>query len=153
MTFDRNLLPDPQSYFESEGLTLSKKGAWRTTRCEFHGGSDSMRIKMATGAWCCMACGAKGGDVLAYHMQAHDTDFISAAKALGAWVEDGRPHQHHRPKPLPAADALSVLALETMVVALIGADMCRGIVPTEADKDRLLKATGRIQQISGIYQK
>jgi hypothetical protein len=32
-----------------------------------------------------MACGARGGDVLAFHMQRYELRFIDAAKALGAW--------------------------------------------------------------------
>ena len=32
-----------------------------------------------------MTCGAKGGDVLAFHMQRHGLRFIEAARALGAW--------------------------------------------------------------------
>ena len=70
--FDRSQLPDPANYFKSEGLRL--KGArhanWKTTECRFHGGSDSMRVNVATGAFRCMNCQASGGDVLAYHMQA-----------------------------------------------------------------------------------
>jgi len=31
-------------------------------------------------------------------------------------------------------------------------DMCKGILPTEATKDRLLQATGRINKIAGTYQ-
>ncbi len=92
MSFDRNLLPDPTSYFESEGLKLAgpRSAKWKTTRCEFHGG-NSMRINVASGWWRCMNCDEHGGDVLAYHMQAHGLEFIEAAKALGAWVDDGKP--------------------------------------------------------------
>ena len=67
--FKRELLPDPVSLFEAEGLTLSGRGVWRTTRCDFHGGSDSMRVKTSNGAWRCMACDAKGGDVVDFVMQ------------------------------------------------------------------------------------
>lgn len=152
MTFDRNQLPDPVSYFESEGLVLSKKGKWRTTSCTFHGGSDSMRIRADSGSWLCMACGARGGDVLAYHRAAHGMGFVESVKALGAWVEDGKPHHEQKPKPLPAVDALSVLALESMICAIEGARMAAGIPPDEATKDRLLIAAGRINQIRGFYQ-
>ena len=58
--FDRSQLPDPANYFKSEGLRL--KGArhanWKTTECRFHGGSDSMRVNVATGAFRCMNCQA-----------------------------------------------------------------------------------------------
>jgi len=32
-----------------------------------------------------MACGVRGGDVLAFHMQRHEMRFADAAKSLGAW--------------------------------------------------------------------
>jgi len=152
MSFDRTRLLDTLAYFQSEGLKLTPRGKWRTAPCEFHGGSDSLRIRVDTGAWICMSCGAKGGDIVAYHAATHGLDFVTTCKALGAWVEDEKPHQHHRPKPLPAADALAVLALETMIVSMIASDMCRGLPIDEETKTRLLQATGRIQQIQGAYQ-
>ncbi|MFY8042310.1 MAG: hypothetical protein ACOVOD_05230, partial [Rhodoferax sp.] len=69
--FVRDHLPDPVTYFEAEGLTLEGRGPWRTTECRFHGGSDSMRINTVSGSWVCMACNAKGGDVLAHCMAEH----------------------------------------------------------------------------------
>ena len=51
MPFDRRNLPDPISYYESEGLKLTSRGKWRTTACQFHGGSDSMRINADSGAF------------------------------------------------------------------------------------------------------
>jgi len=32
-----------------------------------------------------MACGAHGGDVLAFHRLKYKQSFVDAAKALGAW--------------------------------------------------------------------
>ncbi|WP_342616969.1 CHC2 zinc finger domain-containing protein [Rhodoferax sp. GW822-FHT02A01] len=151
MTFVREQLPEPLSYFESEGLVLTSRGKWRTTSCSFHGGSDSMRIRGDTGAWCCMSCGEKGGDVLAYHMAFHGMDFIDAAKALGAWVEDGKPQIPHKPKPLPAGDALHLLAFEAHLVAVAAGNVGNGVVLTQEDLDRVLLAAGRINQIREIY--
>ena len=93
MPFDRTLLPDPVTYFENQGLTLKgpRSAKWKTTVCNFHGGSDSMRVNVATGAWVCMSCGEKGGDVLAYEIKDGGREFVDAAKALGCWVDDGRP--------------------------------------------------------------
>jgi hypothetical protein len=34
-----------------------------------------------------MACGAKGRDVLAYHMKRHGLSFKQAAQQLGAWEQ------------------------------------------------------------------
>ena len=33
MSFDRAQLPEPQAYFEGEGLKLSARGKWRTSAC------------------------------------------------------------------------------------------------------------------------
>ncbi len=111
MSFDRTRLPDPTDYYTgTAGLVFrERKGKWRTTACNFHGGRDSMRINTSTGAFCCMAgCGARGGDVLAYHQAEHGQDFTTAAKELGAWIDDGKPAPS-RPTPLPARDALALL--------------------------------------------
>ena len=66
MIFVKENLPDPVTYFENEGLKLTGRGPWRNTSCVFHGGRDSMQIKIESGGFCCMNCGVKGGDVLAY---------------------------------------------------------------------------------------
>ena len=82
MPFDRTLLPDPITYFENQGLTLKghRSAKWKTTTCNFHGGSDSMRINVATGAWVCMSCSEKGGDVLAYEMALTGADFFRRSR-------------------------------------------------------------------------
>lgn len=145
MPFDRNALPEPLGYFEAQGLQFrERKGKWRTTRCDFHQGTDSMRVNVSTGAWCCMACNAHGGDVLAFQMAAHGQTFIEAAKALGAWIEDGKPHQHRRPKALPAHEALELIERESRLVALEAARLARGRAVTAETKNRLLQAAAAI---------
>lgn len=154
MTFEREKLPDPANYYEAQGLTLqgAHKAAWKTTRCEFHGGSDSMRINLHTGAFVCMAgCGAKGGDVLAYERAVHGIGFVEAAKRLGAWSGGSALQQHIRPTALTARDGLSVLADETELLALEGSRMGVGIVPSAADLDRIQKAAARIRHIREIF--
>lgn len=152
MSFDRAQLPEPQAYFEGEGLKLSSRGKWRTSACSFHGGSDSMRINMATGAWVCMSCGAKGGDVLSYHMQAHGQEFIEAAKALGAWVDDGKPETRQKPAPLPPRAALEVLSFEAMLAAVAAGNLAHGVALTAKDRARLLIAANRINKLAEVYQ-
>lgn len=88
--FRKDLIPDPVAYCQAEGLKLAGAGAWRTTECRLHGGSDSMRINLSTGGWKCMACHAHGGDMLALHQALHGLGFVEAAKDLGAYIEDGR---------------------------------------------------------------
>lgn len=152
MSFDRNHLPDPVSYYEAEGLKLDGRGKWRTTSCNFHGGSDSMRINSTTGTWVCMAgCGARGGDVLAYHMAAHGLDFINAAKDLGAWVDDGKPSKQQRPKPLPATEAIRVLAFESNLTAIAAGNIAHGVQLSDKDRARLMVAAGRIQHVAEVF--
>lgn len=151
MSFDRSRLPDPLGYYEAQGLKLTPRGKWRTAPCVFHGGSDAMRINSETGAFVCMAgCGARGGDVVAYHMAAQGLDFVSAAKALGAWVEDGKPSRS-RPTPLPARDALEVLTFESFLVASIASQIGQGLILSDDDRKRVIAATGRIQKIAEVF--
>ena len=152
MTFDRRNLPDPVSYYESEGLKLTSRGKWRTTACQFHGGSDSMRINADSGAFACMAgCGARGGDVLAYHMAQHGLEFVEAAKALGAWIDDGRPATQHKPSPLSPRQALEVLAVEANLVAIAAANVAHGVVLSQVDLSRVLTASGRITRLVEVF--
>ena len=149
--FLRENLPDPVSYFESEGLKLQGKGKWRTTSCSFHGGSDSMRINTATGAWVCMSCNAKGGDVLAHFIAEHGVDFVTAAKALRAWDDNGGPDKPHRPKPLPASQAIQVLAFESTLTAVAAGNIAHGVLLTDTDRARLRVAAKRINTISEAF--
>jgi ribosomal protein L40E len=153
MTFEREKLPDPVNYYESQGLNLigSHHSPWKTTECRFHGGSDSMRIKVSTGAFVCMACGARGGDVLAYEMAMHGISFVEAAKQLGAWSGDARVERQSRPTPLSARDALSVLAGEATLIALEGTRIGKGTEPSAADLERVRTAAGRINHVRGIF--
>ena len=151
MGFDRTLLPDPATFYETAGLRLDGRGKWRTTSCVFHAGSDSMRINMQTGAFVCMAgCGARGGDVLAYHMALTGAEFVDAAKSLGAWVEDGKPSSI-KPTPLPPRAALAVLASESTLVAVAASNVAHGVRLTEKDRSRVLLAAGRINRIAEVF--
>ena len=149
--FIKSQLPEPVAYFESEGLTLQGRGKWRTTACRFHGGSDSMRINITSGAWVCMSCAAKGGDVLAHHMAEHGLDFINAAKALGAWHDDGKPSKPQRPKPIPATAAIQVLAFESNLAAVAAGNLAHGVKLTDNDRARLLVAARRIQHVAEVF--
>ena len=84
--FRRDRLPNPADYFTAQKLTLAGHGAWRSTLCPFHDDhTPSLRVRLDTGAFRCMVCGAHGGDVLAFHRLRTGLPFIEAAKALGAW--------------------------------------------------------------------
>lgn len=152
MPLIRERLPDPQAYYEGQHLVLAGKGAWRTTRCVFHGGSDSMRVNMRSGGFCCMAgCGARGGDVLAYHMAAQGLGFVEAAKDLQAWEDracDLAALTRRRPVGLPVRDALALLREEAVLVAVAAGNLAHGVALTETDRQRLLEAAARVQRIA-----
>lgn len=150
--FIRERLPDPISYFDLEGLPLKGRGKWRTTRCAFHGGGDSMRINTESGGWVCMACGEKGGDVLAYAMRKHGMEFVEAARMLGAYVDDDRPHRGPvQAMTLSARDAMAVIAFELYVITLVIADIRKGVIPSDADWQRFLESAGRIIRLESEY--
>src|SRR6218665_329060 len=151
MGFDRDKLPPPAEYFESIGHKLTGAGAWRSTRCEFHGGSDSTRVNVKTGGWICMACGAKGGDVLAHHMQLTGDDFATAAKALGAWIDDGK-GDAHKTTQLPAKAALEALAHETNLIAVAAGNVGHGVALTDADRSRVITAANRIATVWDAFR-
>jgi hypothetical protein len=84
--FQRNHLPSPAAYFDSIGLKLHGRGEWRSALCSFHDDTQpSLRVHHTTGAFRCMACGAHGGDVLAFHQLRTGLGFADAARDLGAW--------------------------------------------------------------------
>ncbi len=86
--FLRQALPLPIPYYVSQGITLKGTGAWRDALCPFHSDTQpSLRINVERGAYRCMACGARGGDVLAFHQHKHGLNFVEACKQLGAWLE------------------------------------------------------------------
>ena len=85
--FDRDRLPSSPTYFTSIGMKLVGRGAWRTAVCPFHNDTrPSLRVHFMEGAFKCMACGAHGGDILAFHQQRTGVGFTQAARELGAWV-------------------------------------------------------------------
>ena len=85
--FSRKNLPSSITYYQKQGIQLKGSGAWRDAVCPFHADTKpSLRINIEKGAYRCMACGARGSDVLAFHMHLYSMPFIAACKALGAWI-------------------------------------------------------------------
>lgn len=152
MGFERDRLPDAIDYYTGRGLKFKEpRGKWRTTRCEFHGGSDSMRINVQSGAFICMAqCGARGGDLLSYHRAAEGLDFIQACKDLGAWTDDGKPETNRRPAPFTPRQALEVLASEANLVAVAAGNIAHGTALSQSDLSRLLQAASRILKVAEV---
>jgi DNA primase len=87
--FRRDRLPAPGEYYRSQKVVLAGSGAWRNAICPFHEDKNpSLRVRLESGAFRCMVCGAKGGDVLAFHQLKYGLSFIAAAKDLGCWGVD-----------------------------------------------------------------
>lgn len=82
--FNRAALPKPSAYFKDRGLRLKRKSEWGVTTCTVCGTPDSLLVR-TSGAFTCMACRIKGGDLLALYRLETGAGFIEAAKALGAW--------------------------------------------------------------------
>ncbi len=83
---NRALLPDPITYLAARGYELKGRGEWREMICPFHDDtSPSLRINSRKGCFKCMACEAKGGDIIAFHQLLTGQPFIDACKDLGAW--------------------------------------------------------------------
>ena len=106
-----------------------------------------MRVNVATGAWVCMSCDVKGGDVLAYEIKDGGLEFVAAAKALGCWVDDGRPQVQTKPTPLSPRLALSVMAFESTLAAVAAGNVANGVALTDTDRARLMVAANRINRL------
>jgi hypothetical protein len=85
--FDRNRLRTVESYYRPIfGPLRFNPSGWAQLGCIFHEDRHaSLSIHREWGAFRCFACGARGGDLLAFEMLRSGTDFKSAARALGAW--------------------------------------------------------------------
>lgn len=86
---NRDLLPDVVEYLTARGYSLKGRGEWREMLCPFHDDSSpSLRINTRKGCFKCMACEAKGGDLIAFHQKLTGKPFIEACKDLGAWEQN-----------------------------------------------------------------
>jgi hypothetical protein len=148
----RENLPEPFHYYtDITGLEFQeRKGDWRTTNC-LHCGHSRLRVKTSTGAFVCMSgCGARGSDVLAYHRAAHGMGFVDAAKALGAYIEDGAPYAGPtRPTAIPARDLLRSVADELQLCAFVLSDALNGRF-NDNDYDRYRAAASRVIYVAGL---
>ena len=86
--FRRNQLRSVVNYFDMVGIKLVGRGTWMSSLCPFHQDTKpSLHVRAETGAFRCMACGVRGGDVLAFHRMRTGLGFVQAARQLGAWEE------------------------------------------------------------------
>lgn len=87
--FNRDMLPSPQTFWTSHGITFKSGKGWIMATCIFHKDHHpSLGINTETGGFFCHACGAKGGDVVSAHQLLVGCDFVTAVKALGAWEDN-----------------------------------------------------------------
>ena len=89
--FNRALLPMPVAMLARIGIkpkAANSAGYW-LMRCPLHKGGEeknaSFSMHQVNGNFRCFACGAHGGDVLAFWMQRTGQTFKQAALELGAW--------------------------------------------------------------------
>ena len=92
--FRRLQLPSPADVLHRLGLKALKANTqgYLKLHCPFHKNGKELRpslnLHQTTGHFRCHACGAKGGDILAFYMNVTGKSFINAAKELGAWGEN-----------------------------------------------------------------
>lgn len=85
---NRALLPSPVTYLQSQQIPFKGAGQWLDVLCPFHDDtSPSLRMHSERGSFKCMACGEKGGDLIAFHMKRTGLGFVEACKAIGAWEQ------------------------------------------------------------------
>lgn len=85
---NRALLPDVIDYLKAQQINIKGRGLWLDIVCPFHDDSSpSLRINSVKSCFKCMACGAKGGDLIAFHQKLTGLGFIETCKALGAWEQ------------------------------------------------------------------
>ena len=85
---NKALLPSPSAYYDLQGIKLTGKGEWRSALCPFHEDrSPSLRINIQSGGFICMACDARGGDIIAFHQKRFNASFKSACSDLGGWIK------------------------------------------------------------------
>lgn len=75
----------PVNYFlrYAPRLRESSPSKWVTVNCTFHSETNpSMSVNLDTGGFVCHACGAKGGDIIAFEMQRYGLNFSEALTKL-----------------------------------------------------------------------
>lgn len=85
--FNKALLPSPSAYYDLQDIKLIGRGEWRSALCPFHEDrSPSLRINIKSGGFICMACNARGGDIIAFHQKRFNISFKSACSDLEGWI-------------------------------------------------------------------
>ena len=90
---DHRSLPTPLQYLSAHGLLKRKpRSEWAAIVCPAHkDGAEknpSLRVSLIDGHFRCMACGARGGDGVAWHRLITGRGFIEAVRDLGGRFHD-----------------------------------------------------------------
>ena len=90
---DRHSLPSPIQYLAERSLIRTKTyGEWVSIYCPAHkGGAEknpSLRVNLIDGHFRCMACGVKGGDIIALHQLFTGLGFLDAVSDVGGYFYD-----------------------------------------------------------------
>ncbi|WP_033227275.1 CHC2 zinc finger domain-containing protein [Rickettsiella massiliensis] len=84
--FDPNLLPSPREYYTEVLKKFYPQEKQATALCPFHPDKiPSFSVNLIHGMFFCFSCGARGGNVLTFHMRLHGIKFTKAVTELGAW--------------------------------------------------------------------
>ena len=84
--FDKTKLPRPLDYYQNEFDGMNIKHEWAKVPCCFHNDSNpSLNINLMQGHFKCFSCGAKGGDLLAFHQLRYNLGFKEAVDYFEAW--------------------------------------------------------------------
>jgi DNA primase len=87
--FERCRLPNPMDYYRQlfSYLPVRTDMKWVNVCCCFHeDNKPSLSLNLLSGGFHCFGCGAKGGDVLAFHMLRFGIPFTKAVTFFGAWI-------------------------------------------------------------------
>lgn len=90
---DRESLPPPLRYLTQRNLLKRQpRGEWAAICCPAHKdgaeANPSLRISMVDGHYRCLACGERGGDILALHRLITGMGFVEAVEDLGGRFHD-----------------------------------------------------------------
>lgn len=84
---DPKQLPNPTWVLDQLKVRYVRRPTWLQVYCPFHGNgkerNPSMGMSASDGHYKCHACGAKGGDVIAFYRAATGKGFIETLKAMG----------------------------------------------------------------------
>jgi hypothetical protein len=78
-------LESPLNYYQiTLGISIGRKSDWAHVKCPFHDDRHaSLGINIRHGGFVCHACGAKGGNIVAFEAQLKGIGYREALLSLG----------------------------------------------------------------------